>query len=235
MINNKRIVALIPARGGSKSIPKKNIALLMGKPLIGWTIEAALNTEEIDRIIVSTDSTEIATIANSYGAEVKIRPDLLSKDDSLVIDTIFHVLKELKGEGEAVDYLVLLEPTAPLRSREDIQKSIELLDREGYDSVATYTEASLNPHRAWTIKNNKPEVFIDGAIPWLPRQKQPKAYQLNGAVYVIKISELREDIPGLVFGYTGAVIMPKERSIDIDDEVDFLIAEMIMKKQIEGV
>lgn len=228
MIYNKRIVALIPARGGSKSIPMKNIALLAGKPLIGWTIETALNTEEIDKVVVSTDSSEIATVAKSFGVEVKIRPDYLSKDDSLVIDTIFHVLKELKDEGETVDYLVLLEPTAPFRSTEDIQKCIHLLDREGYDSVATYTEASLNPHRAWKIATDKPEVFIDDAVPWLPRQNLPKAYQLNGAVYAAKVSELKKDILGLVFGNSGAVVMPKERSIDIDHKIDLLVAEALI-------
>lgn len=231
MIDNKRIVALIPARCGSKSIPKKNIALLAGKPLIGWSIEAAINTKEIDRVIVSTDCEEISNVAKSFGAEVKVRPAELSKDNSLVIDTVRHVLEELKDEGEEVDYLVLLEPTAPLRSVKDIQKCIKLLDENNLDSVATYTEAALNPHRAWKIQNKTPEIFIDEAVPWLPRQQLPKAYQLNGAVYAIKVSKIDKNSVGMVMDNTGAIIMPKERSIDIDHKIDLLVAEALINEQ----
>lgn len=228
MIDDKRVVALIPARGGSKSVPNKNIKLLAGKSLIGWSIESALMTKEIDRVIVSTDCMDIAEIAKSFGAEVKIRPNELSTDDSLVIDTIRHVVEELKQEGESLEYLVLLEPTAPLRSIEDIRKCIHQLNDENFDSVATYTEAALNPHRAWKIKNNRPEIFIEGAVPWLPRQRLPEAFQLNGAVYVAKTTAIDAKSLGMVVGRTGAVIMPKERSVDIDHHIDFIIAEAVM-------
>lgn len=228
MINNKKVVALIPARGGSKSIPQKNIANLGGKPLIAWTIETAMAAPEIDRVIVSTDCKDISKISQEFGAEIHFRPSRLSQDHSLVIDTINHVLDELENEKYDADYLVLLEPTAPLRSIKDISDSIKLLDIEDYDSVATYTEAALNPHRAWKIDGSSPEIFIEGAVPWLPRQQLPKAYQLNGAVYVVKIDKIDKDSKGIVIGKTGAVIMPKERSIDIDDPIDLIITETLI-------
>lgn len=228
MINNKRVIALIPARGGSKSIPKKNIKLLGGKPLIAWTIEVAQNTVEIDRVIVSTDCEDISDVSKKYGAEVQVRPRELAKDDSLVIDTIRYTLNRLKEEGEQAEYLVLLEPTAPFRKAEDISNCINLLVEGEYDSVATFTEAELNPHRAWKIENDEVRTFINGTIPWLPRQKLPRAYQLNGAVYVIRINKVDEDSVGLVLEKSGAVIMPKERSIDIDHYIDLLIAEQII-------
>lgn len=228
MNSQKKIVALIPARGGSKSIPKKNIVSLGGKPLIAWTIELALKTAEIDRVIVSTDCPDIAKVAREYGAEIHVRPAELAQDNSLPIDTVKYALGELKNYNYNTDYLVLLEPTAPLRSMKDISDSIHLIIEKDLDSVATYTEATLNPHRAWKINDDCPEIFIEGAVPWLPRQELPKAYQLNGAVYIIKTSEISQNSIGMVIGKTGAVIMPKERSIDIDDPIDLIIAETLI-------
>ncbi|WP_418301572.1 cytidylyltransferase domain-containing protein [Lysinibacillus fusiformis] len=229
MINGKKVIALIPARGGSKSIPKKNIANLGGKPLIAWSIEAALKVTEIDKVLVSTDSEDIANVSKSYGAEVSIRDKELAKDDSLVIDTIKEVLKEQKEEG--FTYLVLLEPTAPLRGVMDIRECLTLISSDEYDSVATFKEAELNPHRAWKIDNQMPTVFIEGANPWLPRQKLPKAYQLNGAVYVVKTSMIEDvNTNSVCCGRVGAVVMPRERSVDIDNKIDLLLAEAVLNE-----
>lgn len=234
MIKSKKIVALIPARGGSKSIPQKNIVNLCGKPLIAWTIELALKIPEIDRVIVSTDCNDISKVAKKYGAEIHIRPAEYAQDHSLPIDTVRHVLQELKAEDYDVDYLVFLEPTAPLRSVNDVQNSIYLINEKKLDSVATYTEATLNPHRAWRINDAHPEIFIKGAIPWLPRQELPKAYQLNGAVYVMKVSSINQNSIGMIVGETGAVIMPKERSVDIDDSIDLIVAETLLSLENKG-
>jgi N-acylneuraminate cytidylyltransferase len=228
LIAGKRIIAVIPARGGSKSVPKKNIKFLGDKPLISWSIEVGRKTREIDRVIVSTDDEEIASVAQRHGAEVYHRPKHLATDEALVIDALRDLISTLRKEGENAEIIVLLEPTCPLRSVEDVRKCLELLV-QGFDSVATFKDAELNPHRAWKIVDGHPEVFIAGAIPWQPRQKLPKAYQLNGAVYAFFMDSLKIECPSLLVGRVGAVIMPKERSVDIDDRLDFSIVEVLLK------
>lgn len=229
MVGKEKVLALIPARGGSKSIPHKNIVILNGKPLIAWTIETALNTPEIDRVIVSTDDLEIAKVATEYGAEVQMRPTELATDTSLVIDTMHYVINELHKEKDYYTYIVLLEATAPFRTAKDVSNCIKKIYEESLDSVATFKEAELNPNRAWKINNGTPTSFIDGVVPWLPRQQLPEAYQLNGAVYVTKIEALLKSNTEIILGKIGAVIMPKERSIDIDDKMDLLMAEFLLK------
>ena len=230
MINNQRVIAVIPARGGSKSVPKKNIKPLGGKPLICWSIEAAKNTPAVDRVIVSTESDEIAQVAKSAGAEVYPRPPHLATDEALVIDALRDLIHRLKGENENARVIVLLEPTCPFRSAEDVQGCLEML-AGGLDSVATFKDAALNPHRAWKIDGGIPQVFIPGSVPWIPRQQLPKAYQLNGAVYAFRVERLSEHANSLLFGNTGAVIMPPERSVDIDNEIDFMVAEEVLKRR----
>lgn len=230
MINDKRIIAVIPARGGSKSIPRKNISPLAGKPLIAWTIEVAKQVGEIDRIIVSTDDDQIGRVSAENGAEIYFRPGHLATDDALVIDMLRNLIEKFQSEGESAEILILLEPTCPLRSAEDIEKCIGLMSDSNVDSVATFKEAELNPFRAWSIENGRPDVFIPGVNPWLPRQKLPKAYQLNGAVYAFRIKGLTNDVPAILFGNSAAVIMPAERSVDIDGWNDIYLAESIIAK-----
>ena len=230
MLNGKQVVAVIPARGGSKSIPGKNIRSLGGKPLIAWSIDVALQVSEIDRIVVSTDDGQIASVARSHGAEVYARPPHLATDEALVIDALKDLLQTLQAEGEPPEWVLLLEPTCPLRTPDDVRECLNLVAQGGCDSVATFKDAELNPHRAWRIDDGIPEVFIAGAIPWLPRQKLPKAYQLNGAVYVFRASMLAQEARSLLVGKPGAVLMPRDRSQDIDDSVDFTVAEALLKK-----
>ena len=229
MLNGNRVIAVIPARGGSKSVPGKNIRLLGGKPLLGWSIDVARQISEIDRIIVSTDDDQIASVARNHGAEVYPRPLHLATDDAMVIDALKDLLKTLQREDERPEWLVLLEPTCPLRTADDVRDCLKLVAKGGYDSVATFKDAELNPHRAWRLTDGAPEVFIEGAIPWLPRQKQPKAYQLNGAVYVCRANLLAKETESLLVGKLGAVLMPRDRSQDIDDNVDFTIAEALLR------
>ena len=224
-----KILALIPARGGSKGIKNKNIYPLNGKPLLEWSISAAQSVRKIDRVIVSTDDEEIRNVAEDLSVEVVQRPAELAQDGSLVVDAIRHTIHQLAKQQYQADYLILLEPTSPLRSQEDIINVIAELE-QGVDSVATFCEAALNPHRAWSIKNKAPEVFVEGAIPWLPRQKLPKAWELNGAVYGINVKKfLDQDGVSLLFGQSSAVIMPKVRSVDIDSLFDLTVVEAIMK------
>ena len=230
MYRGKRIIAVIPARGGSKTIPGKNIKLLAGKPLLVWSVETAKSIPEIDRVIVSTDDDTIRSVAAHCGAEVYMRPASLATDDALVIDALRHLISVLKSENEDVEIMVLLEPTSPLRTASDVLECLDLLVQGGKDSVATFKKAGLNPHRAWKIENGHPEVFVPGAIPWLPRQKLPSAFQLNGAVYAFKTDRLTPGSPSLLVGELGAVLMPDERSIDIDNELDFEMAERLIVK-----
>jgi N-acylneuraminate cytidylyltransferase len=230
MINGERVIAVIPARGGSKSVPGKNIRNLGGRPLLAWSIEVAQQVTEIDRIIVSTDDPEIASTARARGAEVYSRPPHLATDEALVIDAIKDLYETLRKEGEKSEWMVLLEPTCPLRTAEDVSDCLRMVSRGEYDSVATFKDADLNPHRAWRLVEDVPEVFIPGAVPWLPRQKLPKAYQLNGAVYLFRAELVAQQSRALLVGRMGAVLMPRERSQDIDDSVDFLIVETLLGK-----
>lgn len=230
MLNDKRIIAVIPARGGSKTVPGKNIKFLDGKPLIEWSIEVAHSVAEIDRVIVSTDDSAIRAVALQCGAEVYARPAPLATDDALVIDALRELISTLRIEREQAEIMILLEPTCPLRTTGDIRDCLALIVEEGMDSVATFKKADLNPNRAWKIIDGTPEVFIPGAVPWMPRQKLPEAYQLNGAVYAFVINQLQPDSPSLLVGRLGAVIMPSERSVDIDDELDFEIVETIIRR-----
>ncbi len=211
-------------------MPGKNIRPLGGKPLLAWSIEVARQVREIDRIIVSTDDDQIASVGREYGAEVYGRPAHLATDEALVIDALKDLIQTLKAEGEAPEWIILLEPTCPLRTTDDVRDCLKVLAQGGCDSVATFREAELNPHRAWRLVDGVPEVFIPGAIPWLPRQKQPKAYQLNGAVYVFRANLLARETQSILVGKLGAVLMPRDRSQDIDDIVDFTIVEALLAK-----
>jgi N-acylneuraminate cytidylyltransferase len=230
MIRGERVVALVPARGGSRTVPNKNVRPLDGKPLVGWPIDVALETDAVDRVVVSTDDERIAGTAREFGAEVLDRPPELAADDSLVIDAIRHAVETLASRGETAQYMVLLEPTSPLREPRDVERCLDRLSGEALDSVATFTEAEVNPHRIWRLDDDRPpEPFVDGADPWQPRQALPEAYQLNGAVYAFDVDALPDEGVSLLFGDRGAVVMPPERSVDIDTEVDFALAEALLE------
>lgn len=232
-INDRHhIAAFIPARGGSKTVPGKNLRPLLGKPLIAHTIECAQQVRRVGRIIVSTDDPEIEAVSRLYGSEVIIRPAHLATDEALVADAVRDLLDRLMCEEcYCPDAALLLEPTNPLRAVADVERCLDLFDSGCYDSIATFTEAALNPHRAWVIDEGVPKPFIEGAIPWLPRQQLPQCYQLSGAVYLFRPQALLESTgPSLLVGRTGAVFVPSERSVDIDSEVDFLIVEGMMKR-----
>ena len=183
-MQDKNVLAVIPARGGSKGIPGKNIRAFAGKPLIVHSIEASLQCPLINKTVVSTDDDEIAEVAQAHAAQVIRRPDELATDTALVIDAIKHAVRTVEEErGADVDIVLLLEPTSPLRRAEDIEKCIRILLADRADSVATYTPSNISPNRLWRVSGDVVEPFIEGAIPWLPRQKQPKAYELTGQIY----------------------------------------------------
>ena len=221
------VVAVIPARGGSKSVSRKNVREVGGKPLLAWSVEVAFDTDAVDRVVVSTDDVEIARVGREFGAEVIERPNQLATNDALVIDTLRHVVEHLRETRESAEYMAMLEPTSPFRAPKDVESALELLVEEDLDSVASFTDAELNPHRAWTIEDDRPHPVIDDADPWQPRQSLPDAYQLNGGVYAFVIDALPETGSALLFGDCGAVEMPPERSVDIDTPLDLEFARLV--------
>ncbi len=230
-MQEKGVLAIIPARGGSKGMPGKNIRKFAGKPLIAHSIEASLNCSLITKTVVSTDDYKIADVAMAHGAEIIIRPDELAADTSLVIDAIRHAVRTVEDGGEDVDIVLLLEPTSPFRRAEDLEKCIQILMENKADSVATFTDSHVSPNRLWRVSDDVVEPYIEGAIPWLPRQKQPKAYELTGQIYALsrKILYENEESISQLMGRISAVITPRETALDIDTELDFMIAEKVME------
>ena len=229
MIEGRRVVALTPARGGSKSVPYKNLHPLGGKPLLAWAIECARATPAVDRVIVSTDDARIAAAAAALGAEVYDRRPELASDSALVADVIRDLWRRLRAEGETASILVLLEATSPLRSPALVTRCLERLVAERLDSIATFHEAEINPERTWRIEAGRPVPFIEGAVPWKPRQQLTPAFQLNAAVYAFLPDALPPDSPGILFGQIGAEIVPPGSAIDIDTESDFVYANAILQ------
>jgi CMP-N,N'-diacetyllegionaminic acid synthase len=228
MIDGRRVIALTPARGGSKSVPYKNLHPLGGKPLLAWPIGTAKATPSIDRVIVSTDDDRIADAASGLGAEVYRRPPELATDTAVVADAIRDLWRRLRAEGESATILVLLEATSPFRSPEVIEKCLRRMVAENLDSIATFHEAEINPERTWRIDGGAPRPFIDGAVPWKPRQLLTPAYQLNAAVYAFLPDRLPPDSPSILFGNMGAEIVPADSVVDIDTLKDFVYANALL-------
>lgn len=228
MIEGKKILAIIPARGGSKSVPRKNIKLLGGRPLIAWTINEAKKSAYIDRLIVSTDDEEIAGVARKYDCEVPfLRPAELAQDHTPGIDPVLHALEIIPG----FDYVILLQPTSPLRKVVDIDGCIERCIHERAKSCVSVTLADKSPY--WMYSMNEKDVLeplIDNKVTFTRRQDTPNIYTLNGAVYVAESGWLQLTHSFLAEETIG-YIMPKERSVDVDTPLDLLIAEALLKNE----
>ena len=231
MIIDKKILAIIPARGGSKGIVGKNIKELNGKPLIAYTIEEAKKSEYINRIVVSTDNEEIANISKKYGAEVPfLRPLELAQDDTPTIECVIHMLNVLKENEDYIpDYVCLLQCTSPLRTFNDIDGTIEKLLSTGLDSAASVCEAEVNPYWTNIFNGERLEYFFKDGKEITRRQDLPNVYRLNGAVYVAKCDVLKNEMT-FETEYTTGYVMDKNSSIDIDDIIDFKFAELLMKE-----
>ncbi len=227
MFKRKKIIAIIPARGGSKGLPGKNIKLLAGKPLIAWTIERALKSKYLDRVIVSTDDKEIAEVSKKYGAEVIERPKKLATDKAKTIDVVSHVLGVLKKEHYVPDIAVLLQPTSPLRVTDDIDESILMFLKNKCDSVISFYESSF-PLQGFKMEKKYLKPILGNKYLKTRRQDLPKTYLPNGALYVFTPRDLlkyKTFYPEKILPY----IMPSDRSIDIDHEIDLKLAELIIK------
>jgi len=226
---------IVTARGGSKGMPGKNIRRVGGKPLIAWTIEAALKSSKVKRVILSTDDAEIARIGREWGAEVPfMRPAELAQDNVASIPVMLHALDWLEREGDLPDYLTMLQPTSPLRTSEDLDKAIGLAESRKANAVIGVSEMDWHPFVSRRIEaDGTLTPFVDGDISRFVRQNLAPAYAINGAIYVNSAESLRRDQILFPTG-TLAYVMPQERSIDIDTPTDLLIAEVLLKVR-EGV
>lgn len=218
------VFALIPARGGSKGIPRKNIREIAGKPLIAWTIEAARAARGVDAVVVSTEDAEIAGVARHWGADVPfLRPAALAADHTPGIDPVFHAISMLPRH-EAV---LLLQPTSPLRSTADIEGLLAMTERTGAPSVVSVRKS--HDHPDWMYRMDG-EGRLDSLLPTLPvarRQDLSPVYALNGAIYYARGAWLQEHRSFIGPGTLGYV-MPDERSVDIDDPLDWRFAELLL-------
>ena len=231
MINGEKVLAVIPARAGSKRLPNKNILMLNEKPLLAWSIEAGLKSKYVDRVIVSTDEIGISEIAKDWGAEVPfLRPPELSNDTATTVDTILHAINQTEKENEKFDYILLLQPTSPLRTSAHIDDSIELLIERSADSVIGVTKVSHPIEWTNTLPENlSMDNFISRDAYFTRSQDFTQRYQINGAIYFIKKSKLIESGRMISDDQSIAYIMDRHSSIDIDDEFDFLLAETVFK------
>lgn len=236
MYKNKKILALILARGGSKGIPKKNIKKLKGKPLIAYTVEKALKSNYLDRIILSTDSKEIANIGKKYGAEVPfMRPKILATDHATSEESMIHAINWLKeNENYNSKYVMLLQPTSPLRKVKDIDKSVEKIIDKKADSLVSLVQSDKHPFWMMKIKDGQVKTFDKKKEKYKRRQELPPIYIINGAIYIMKTNLFLKK-KKLQPGYTIPHIMPKKRSIDIDDILDFKFVKMLIKEGIIDV
>jgi CMP-N-acetylneuraminic acid synthetase len=234
MYDDMRIMAIIPARSGSKRLPGKNIKLLGRKPLIAWSIEQAKTSKYIDEVIISTDSEEISRIAKELGGNVPfLRPVTLAQDNTPMIDVVAHVLSETeKSKGYLPDFVVLLQPTSPLRTLADVDAAIEMLvTNKTANAVVSITEVSESPYWMKSLTSEDfVEDFLENKEKYDKRQDVPIVYRLNGAIYFCKVSillETRNFCPENTLGY----VMPEERSVDIDSIIDFKLAELMIFKK----
>ena len=227
MIGNRRVLAIIPARGGSKGLPRKNVLPLAGTPLIGWSIRTANVSRYIDRVVVSTDDAEIAAIARTQGADVPfMRPAALASDTATTPVVILHALDQLPG----FDIVVVLQPTNPFRSHEDVDEAIALMHWRNAPSVVSVTEPGKSPFWSFTLDENgcmTPLLGEDNARK--RRQDLPRAVTLNGCIYAA-LTERFQQTGELVDQETLAYEMPAARSLDIDTEHDLHMAEFIARK-----
>ncbi|MDV6236872.1 acylneuraminate cytidylyltransferase family protein [Leptospira ellisii] len=223
------MLAVIPARGGSKGLPGKNVRPLLGKPLIAYTIEAAKRSKEITRIVISTDDVDIADVAVSYGAELPfMRPAELATDTALGVDNYIYTIDRLEKEGnESIKSFTVLQPTSPLRISEDIDGAIHLFRERNADSVVSYTEEA-HPvvwHRYVNEDLSFENIFEENIK---NRQDNRRSYYPNGCVFVFKADMVRKR--RLYSDRSYAYLMPRSRSVDIDTLEDFEYAEYLMEK-----
>lgn len=227
MSDRPKTLAVIPARGGSKGIARKNIKPLAGKPLIAWAIESALRSEVLDAVVISTEDEEIAAVARDWGALVPfLRPSALARDDTPGIDPIMHALEQLPD----FDGVLVLQPTSPLRTTEDIDACIELAQKLQAPSAVSVTKLEKHPFWMYRLDADQRLHALIDAPAVSRRQDLPAVYALNGALYYARADWLRQH-RAFVSTETVAYVMPPERSIDLDALLAWEFAELLLKKR----
>ena len=230
MYKGKSFLAIIPARGGSKRLPNKNMLNLAGKPLLCWSIKAALQSKYINKVVVSSDTQEILNISKQEGAETIKRPDYLSSDGATTFDAIKHTIESL----QPYDYIVLLQPTSPLRNALHVDEAIELLERKKADAIISVCESEHSPLWANTLdKTLSLSNFIDESIISKRSQELERYYHLNGAIYICDTKKLLEQKEFFLKENIFAYIMDKKSSVDIDEDIDFKLAELLLMERIK--
>lgn len=224
-----KILGLIPARGGSKGVPRKNIRPLAGKPLIVYTIKEALKSKYLSMVVTSSEDEEILRIAQEAGSMIIRRPKELAEDDTPMLPVVKHAISIVEEElGGKIDYVILLQPTSPLRKREDIDNALEKLIATGSDSVVSlYRIYSHHPHRMKRIVNDMLLPYYEEEVENIGRGDLPQCYYRNGAIYAVRRDCVMEE--NTLFGKVSRpYIMSRERSVNIDEEMDFILAEALL-------
>lgn len=233
MAHDNKILAVIPARGGSKGVHRKNIKQLLGKPLIAWTIEAAKKSIYLDKTIVTTEDDEIAQICTKYGIEVLKRSQDLATDTARTVDVVINSLNQLADKGYKANTILLLQCTSPTRLTRHIDEAIlSFINNEKADSLISVSEVT---HTPWWNKKINNDGFLEDFLSYdkinlTKRQDFPPIYIINGSIYIIKTNVLLEK-KSFETNSTIAYVMERKYSIDIDDNMDFAIAETIMAKE----
>lgn len=228
---NIDILGVILARGGSQRLPQKNKKILAGKPLLQWTIEAAIDSGVIDMLVLSSDDQEMLSLSEKLNVHGSFRPPELAQNDSSSIDVIFHLLDELEQQSVFPKKIMLLQPTSPLRSSLDISDAVKKMNETGANSVISVCETEHSP--LWSNhlpKDGKMDDFLEKNLFNKRSQELGRFYRLNGAIYLASTHALRVH-NSFFMDNSQSLIMPIERSIDIDNQYDFDIAEFLINKQ----
>ena len=230
MYKNKTFLAIIPARGGSKRLPRKNVLDLNGKPLIAYSIEAGLKSKYIDKVIVTSDDDEILTISERYGADTIKRPDELASDTATTFDAIKHAMENC----ERYDYIILLQPTSPLRDEKHIDEAIELLESKNADAVVSVCEMDHSPLWSNTLNDSlSMSDFLKDEVVNKRSQDLEKYYRLNGAIYICNIKKFLKEESFFLKDNVFAYKMDRKKSIDIDEKIDFEITKIMLRERLE--
>ena len=226
MYQNKTFLAIIPARGGSKRLPRKNVEDLCGKPLIAWSIEAGLKSKYIDKVVVSSDDEEILNTASKFRIDTIKRPDRLANDTATSFDAIKHVLSISKN----YDYVVLLQPTSPLRNNTHIDTAIKLLEQKNADAIISVCEMDHSPLWSNTLQEDGAlDTFLRDNVSDKRSQELEKYYRVNGAIYICKLDKLLKEESFFLKENIYAYIMNRASSVDIDEQIDLDFARVLAK------